>query len=829
MDPQCCIGTLTNELCHRNVYGVVPKGLRHFSEYSSEEKSLLSLRISSNLSLICKYHEIKFLSQYNHLFGRICCDPLKVHKKSVSKGLREIKMDYIFKEKHFPVNIVPGKSLCPTCYTKIFVRPTAHTATVDNVSDEYVDKTENMVKVDAACSSLELSPAAKIKKLSSDKRKGALKAKYKKVSEAIRKKLEICFDEDIEDSEPNQQSLSFEYDELIEKLKKKCLVANKETKVQIISLLPNSWSRDKIATEFNVSVHLVRLSRKLVKDQGILPVLGKKKGVRISDVTAKKVVDFFEDDEYSRLCPGKKDFVSVKIDGQKVYKQKRLMLCNLNELYVEFKNKHLECGIQRSKFCEMKPKWCILAGASGTHTVCVCLYHQNVKLMIEGAKLNVDYKELLDMMVCDMTGYKCMMEECDQCPGQQAILEMFTEAQETDEIPERIFYKQWVTVDRAEMLTLTTPRDEFFETLAQKLDKLKKHHYISKVQSQFLKDKKASLNSSECLVLADFAENFSFVIQDEIQSHHWVNRQATIHPFVYYCHEGGQLKHQSICIISDHMEHNTAAVHTFQTHLIRHIKATIPEVKKIIYYSDGASSQYKNKKNFANICNHKKDFGLDCEWHFFASSHGKNACDGVGGTTKREATRASLQRASNNQILTPNDLFNFCSQHIQGIIYFYVTNQEVQGHAEELRERFDSCQQVLGTRSYHRFDPLSESKMRCYVTSCSTDYVEVHVSKFIPLTVSIKDTVACVYDGQWWLGEVDDISVQNRDIHVIFYHPAGPRTSFQKNNKDSTWVPLTNVLRKLNAMELTTSTGRSHNIEPHLSEEISHLLVKHQM
>ena len=35
--------------------------------------------------------------------------------------------------------------------------------------------------------------------------------------------------------------------------------------------------------------------------------------------------------------PGTKDYVSL---GKKVYKQKRLMLCNLNELYTAFKEKH---------------------------------------------------------------------------------------------------------------------------------------------------------------------------------------------------------------------------------------------------------------------------------------------------------------------------------------------------------------------------------------------------------------------------------------------------------------------------------------------------------
>ena len=66
--------------------------------------------------------------------------------------------------------------------------------------------------------------------------------------------------------------------------------------------------------------------------------------------------------------------------------------------------------------------------------------------------------------------------------------------------------------------------------------------------------------------------------------------------------------------------------------------------KKVFYFSDGCAGQYKNCKNFMNLCHHSVDFGFEAEWHFFATSHGKGPCDGVGGLLKRMATKASLQR-----------------------------------------------------------------------------------------------------------------------------------------------------------------------------------------
>ena len=66
------------------------------------------------------------------------------------------------------------------------------------------------------------------------------------------------------------------------------------------------------------------------------------------------------------------------------------------------------------------------------------------------------------------------------------------------------------------------------------------------------------------------------------------------------------------------------------------------EPKKIFYFSDGAAAQYKNRKNFTNLAYHEEDYGVPAEWHFFATSHGKGPCDGIGGTVKRLATKASL-------------------------------------------------------------------------------------------------------------------------------------------------------------------------------------------
>ena len=72
-----------------------------------------------------------------------------------------------------------------------------------------------------------------------------------------------------------------------------------------------------------------------------------------------------------------------------------------------------------------------------------------------------------------------------------------------------------------------------------------------------------------------------------------------------------------------------------------------------------------------NLMKHRDDFALYAESNFFATSHGKNACDGAEGTVKRLAAHASLQRAKEKQILTLRQFYEFASEEIPGITSFH--------------------------------------------------------------------------------------------------------------------------------------------------------------
>jgi hypothetical protein len=86
--------------------------------------------------------------------------------------------------------------------------------------------------------------------------------------------------------------------------------------------------------------------------------------------------------------PRKKDYISIKVSGVEIHVQKRLLLCNLKELCSHFKYSHPGVKVGFSKFASLNPRNCIMTGASGTHSACVCTIHQNVELMLEACKIS---------------------------------------------------------------------------------------------------------------------------------------------------------------------------------------------------------------------------------------------------------------------------------------------------------------------------------------------------------------------------------------------------------------------------------------------------------
>ena len=104
-----------------------------------------------------------------------------------------------------------------------------------------------------------------------------------------------------------------------------------------------------------------------------------------------------------------------------------------------------------SKFADLRPKECILAmDKHGTHSVCVCMHHQNTKLIFEALKQEhlIDssmqsYRDMLKKYVCDESTDRCYFNQCNECPGSEWMEELFKQTFEENLIDE-VKFKQWI-------------------------------------------------------------------------------------------------------------------------------------------------------------------------------------------------------------------------------------------------------------------------------------------------------------------------------------------------------------------------------------------------
>lgn len=462
----------------------------------------------------------------------------------------------------------------------------------------------------------------------------------------------------------------------------------------------------------------------MVAEDGLLCVPRSKIGHGLSEDLVNSVAKFYDDDDVSRIMPGQRDYVSVVTDGVRQVKQKRLLTMSLRESYVHFLKTHKDVDLSFSSFAALRPKNCRLLSKSGSHNVCVCTIHENVHLILRSLNKNrilSDRKIYMEQLLCaaNLRTDFCHLRMCTDCYDTSISETKILEYLEEKQIME-VTFEQWITTDRCNIEVKTLPSEEFAHFFIEKLDKLVYHDFIKNKQSEFIKTKKASLQDGEVVITCDFAENYTFVLQDEVQSYHWNNSQCTIHPFVVYFNDKGELNHLSFIIISDALRHDTVAVQLFISKLLEYLKSKIT-VKKAIFISDGAASQYKNKKKFVSLCGFKDKYNIDAEWHFFATSHGKGPCDGIGGTLKRMATRASLAKEHEHPITNARELYAWAKDLKTKMAYCFVSAEEYNEAEKEFDTIFKKAKPIPGTQKFHSFIPISNHQIAVKLFSSCND------------------------------------------------------------------------------------------------------------
>lgn len=351
-----------------------------------------------------------------------------------------------------------------------------------------------------------------------------------------------------------------------------------------------------------------------------------------------KIAAFFNRDDISRATAGKKEYRTFK----KVKRQKRYLLDKLRNLHKKFVSD--VCKISFSTFKKYRPFYVLPPKIKDCES-CACLKHSNMQFMIDtlgsiGVLKHDGLNDLISSLVCDSMSKNCMYGDCEDCSTNKIDYGDFDLTKKTSWFAWVLKEHEYGEGDKKKktkrMMKIKKEGtvEDLIATLNADMKKFKIHVFNFYYQYKQYRMCADNLKYNEALIHIDFSENFVCKHNKEIQAMHFgaAKVQVTLHTGVLYLNNE---KPMSFCSISPENQHNPEAIWAHLEPILKYIKNEHPNVSVIHFFSDGPTTQYRQKKNFYLFSRNLYDYGFsDATWSFFEAAHGKGAADGIGGAIK---------------------------------------------------------------------------------------------------------------------------------------------------------------------------------------------------
>ena len=119
---------------------------------------------------------------------------------------------------------------------------------------------------------------------------------------------------------------------------------------------------------------------------------------------------------------------------------------------------------------------------------------------------------------------------------------------------------------------------------------------VNRHQLEHYHSVKENGDAKSCIIVIDFSENYTCGYSRSIQSSHFgaSNNQLLLHTGVVYSYSHSI----SFCSVSDCTRHDSTAIWALLTPILKHVRAQLPDVEMVHFWSDGSTTQYRNKHNF---------------------------------------------------------------------------------------------------------------------------------------------------------------------------------------------------------------------------------------
>lgn len=798
-----------------------------------------------------------------------CADYLKRHKKvqyqKKGSGSPFVKVGVLAAhlEKHYE-NVSQEHFLCKKCHTEHLrkceeaasqhqhqhgqVPPDNDEGNGDNAEEEFVESETELSEINKSAGQLNVTPIKKpynVKVLHQTqyllrKRKELQKATEEHVSAKLAKIYKVPVAALQTDSSPDDSGCGKceQFSDNIQTALTSVKCYNE--KVKLLTLLPGTMSRNEILSTFPVvTKHMVDKARSTIKEKGVYSEPDPYAGHPLSPQAVRCALAFYLEDELdcSRQSANKKDAKTVIENNEKVVKVKRYLTRSIQEIYRIFTEKYPHMKVGRTSFYALRPPWVIPHPQKNS---CLCIYCENFQLCVTAIKharhdiISVEnLKQLvLSLVVCDTNSQSCAFQECAECPGEDGITCEAIGLEDT--VDEDITFALWEGND---LIKKTSSLDHFIGVLAHWAIKAVVHLKIKDIQRQGIQEEKHLVkNSTNHLFLhCDFAENWTAILPNEIQSYHWQNPQVSI--FTAVCYFNGTTR--SFGMVSDDRSHDSAHALLAFTDIEEMMKEE-GQIERITILSDGAASHFKNRYQLFELTKasiHKK-------WIFTATGHGKGPCDGVGGALKHIATNHNLSRGSTEVIKNASDFADTVQKCTSSITVKVLPKTRVEEFRQRKLQEWQCVPAVRGIQKSH-------------VWSFSAHSGEILISKTFnhtPNVISFNETmktdkhfsetplkfsalnrgtfIACVYNSNWWVAEVTEVCTELEEVTVNFLLPHGPSQGYKFPDKNrqkehSCSVPLRNILKIICAPVPTGSSGRLHAISREDTVDVERIFSLH--
>jgi hypothetical protein len=182
---------------------------------------------------------------------------------------------------------------------------------------------------------------------------------------------------------------------------------------------------------------------------------------------------------------------------------------------------------------------------------------------------------------------------------------------------------------------------------------------------------------------------------------------------------------------------------------LQELRTEHPEIVDLHFFSDGPTTQYRNKLNFWLLSTLIYDMGFhSASWNFFESGHGKGAPDAIGGSVKRQADALVL---TGLDIPDAKKLFTLLDCANSAVKFYFVTDSDILAIDNRCEKNLKA---IPGTMKVHQLvtdekQTVSYRDLSCFCQRPNTcTCYNLHYVRFHPIkssTVSMF-TIALVFD-----------------------------------------------------------------------------------